>query len=99
MSAAKMMRSGALKEKSCACGTCSTPCGRRDKRTRVCLSTLKPNPRRGHTRRMGIEVSGEKVRACGTGLMLKTLLVTSLLGWARCQESQSMTPEERTVIR
>ncbi|KAM6902552.1 ER degradation-enhancing alpha-mannosidase-like protein 3 [Xenentodon cancila] len=32
-------------------------------------------------------------------MMLKTLLVTSLLGWVKCQESQSMTPEEKTVIR
>ncbi|KAF7669544.1 hypothetical protein LDENG_00155430 [Lucifuga dentata] len=35
----------------------------------------------------------------GTGMMLKTLLITSLLGWARCQESQNMTPEEKGVIR
>uniref|UniRef100_A0A8C4GDY8 alpha-1,2-Mannosidase n=1 Tax=Dicentrarchus labrax TaxID=13489 RepID=A0A8C4GDY8_DICLA len=28
-----------------------------------------------------------------------TLLITSLLGWVKCQESQSMTPEEKTVIR
>ncbi|XP_069559658.1 ER degradation-enhancing alpha-mannosidase-like protein 3 isoform X2 [Brachyistius frenatus] len=35
----------------------------------------------------------------GTGTMLKTLLITCLLGWAACQESQSMTPEEKTVIR
>lgn len=34
-----------------------------------------------------------------TGMMLKILLVTGLLGWAECQESQSMTPEEKTVIR
>lgn len=34
------------------------------------------------------------------GLMLRILLVTSLfIGWAKCQESQSMTPEEKTVIR
>ncbi|XP_072228295.1 ER degradation-enhancing alpha-mannosidase-like protein 3 isoform X2 [Leuresthes tenuis] len=32
-------------------------------------------------------------------MMLKILLITSFLGWARCQESQSMTPEEKTVIR
>ncbi|XP_061590292.1 ER degradation-enhancing alpha-mannosidase-like protein 3 [Cololabis saira] len=32
-------------------------------------------------------------------MMLKTLLVTSFLGWVRCQESQSMTPGEKTVIR
>uniref|UniRef100_A0AAQ4R1B1 alpha-1,2-Mannosidase n=1 Tax=Gasterosteus aculeatus aculeatus TaxID=481459 RepID=A0AAQ4R1B1_GASAC len=32
-------------------------------------------------------------------MLLSTLLITSLLGWARCQESQSMTPEEKTVIR
>ncbi|KAM6901037.1 ER degradation-enhancing alpha-mannosidase-like protein 3 isoform 2-T2 [Lycodopsis pacificus] len=38
------------------------------------------------------------VHNSGTGMLLKTLLITSLLGWAECQESQSMTPEERTVI-
>ncbi|KAM8828061.1 ER degradation-enhancing alpha-mannosidase-like protein 3 isoform 2-T2 [Spinachia spinachia] len=32
-------------------------------------------------------------------MLLSTLLITSLLGWARCQDSQSMTPEEKTVIR
>ncbi|KAG7223889.1 hypothetical protein INR49_015145 [Caranx melampygus] len=32
-------------------------------------------------------------------MMLQTLLITSLLGWVRCQESQSMTSEEKTVIR
>ncbi|XP_034403388.1 ER degradation-enhancing alpha-mannosidase-like protein 3 isoform X1 [Cyclopterus lumpus] len=32
-------------------------------------------------------------------MLLRTLLITSLLGWAKCQESQSMTPEEKTVIR
>ncbi|XP_022624381.1 ER degradation-enhancing alpha-mannosidase-like protein 3 isoform X4 [Seriola dumerili] len=32
-------------------------------------------------------------------MMLKTLLITSLLGWVKCQESQSMTSEEKTVIR
>ncbi|XP_076025284.1 ER degradation-enhancing alpha-mannosidase-like protein 3 [Genypterus blacodes] len=35
----------------------------------------------------------------GAGRMLKTLLITSLLGWARCQESQNMTPEEKADIR
>ncbi len=34
-----------------------------------------------------------------TGMLLKTLLITCLLGWATCQESQSMTAEEKTVIR
>ncbi|XP_068561959.1 ER degradation-enhancing alpha-mannosidase-like protein 3 [Cebidichthys violaceus] len=38
------------------------------------------------------------VHTSGTGMLLKTLLVTSLLGWTECQESQSMTPEEKTVI-
>ncbi|XP_030005649.1 ER degradation-enhancing alpha-mannosidase-like protein 3 isoform X2 [Sphaeramia orbicularis] len=34
------------------------------------------------------------------GMMLRILLITSLFtGWAKCQESQSMTPEEKTVIR
>ncbi|KAM3874362.1 ER degradation-enhancing alpha-mannosidase-like protein 3 [Diretmus argenteus] len=32
-------------------------------------------------------------------MTLKTLLITSLLGCASCQESQTMTPEEKTVIR
>ncbi|KAM3600172.1 uncharacterized protein V6R79_019007 [Siganus canaliculatus] len=35
----------------------------------------------------------------GAGMMLKTFLITSLLGWVNCQESQSMTREEKTVIR
>ncbi|CAN9504969.1 unnamed protein product [Ophioblennius macclurei] len=32
-------------------------------------------------------------------MMMKSLVVISLLGWASCQESQTMTKEEKTVIR
>ncbi|XP_035465076.1 ER degradation-enhancing alpha-mannosidase-like protein 3 isoform X2 [Scophthalmus maximus] len=32
-------------------------------------------------------------------LMFNSLLITGLLGWVKCQESHSMTPEEKTVIR
>ncbi|XP_058473138.1 ER degradation-enhancing alpha-mannosidase-like protein 3 [Solea solea] len=32
-------------------------------------------------------------------MILKTLLITSLLSWVECKESQGMTPEEMTVIR
>ncbi|TNN70741.1 ER degradation-enhancing alpha-mannosidase-like protein 3 [Liparis tanakae] len=39
------------------------------------------------------------VHTSGPEMLLRTLLITSLLGWATCQESQSMTPEEKTVIR
>ncbi|XP_018525913.1 ER degradation-enhancing alpha-mannosidase-like protein 3 [Lates calcarifer] len=40
------------------------------------------------------------VQPSGVGMMmLKTLLITSLLGCVKCHESQSMTPEEKTVIR
>ncbi|XP_017265894.1 ER degradation-enhancing alpha-mannosidase-like protein 3 isoform X1 [Kryptolebias marmoratus] len=35
----------------------------------------------------------------GTGMMLETLLIIGLLGWASCQESQTMTLEEKTTIR
>lgn len=34
-----------------------------------------------------------------TRMMLKILLITSCLGWVKCQEGQSMTLEEKTVIR
>ncbi|CAJ1070871.1 ER degradation-enhancing alpha-mannosidase-like protein 3 isoform X2 [Xyrichtys novacula] len=34
-----------------------------------------------------------------TEMMLKTLLIISLFGWVKCQESQSMTPEEKIAIR
>ncbi|XP_010795725.1 ER degradation-enhancing alpha-mannosidase-like protein 3 [Notothenia coriiceps] len=32
-------------------------------------------------------------------MLLKTLLITSFLGWVKCQDSQIMTLEEKTVIR
>ncbi|XP_034047764.1 ER degradation-enhancing alpha-mannosidase-like protein 3 [Thalassophryne amazonica] len=32
-------------------------------------------------------------------MMLKTLLITGLLGWATCQDNQNMTPEEKAAIR
>lgn len=32
-------------------------------------------------------------------MMLKILLITGFLGWVECQEGQSMTVEEKTVIR
>ncbi|TNM91853.1 hypothetical protein fugu_018865 [Takifugu bimaculatus] len=34
-----------------------------------------------------------------TRMMLKILLISSFVGWVRCQESQTMTLEEKTVIR
>lgn len=34
-----------------------------------------------------------------TRMVLTLLLVSGLLGWVECQEGQSMTPEEKTVIR
>lgn len=49
--------------------------------------------------RAGNKVCWDLGNTSGAGMMLKTLLITSLLGWAKCQESQSMTPEEKTVIR
>ncbi|XP_053196414.1 ER degradation-enhancing alpha-mannosidase-like protein 3 [Scomber japonicus] len=52
-----------------------------------------------YTRRKESTGCWELDRPSGTGMMLKTLLITSLLGWAKCQESQSMTLEEKTVIR
>lgn len=68
-------------------------------RTRVCLSTLKLNQRQDCMGRMGIKQCWEMVQTSGTRMILKTLLITSLLGWARCQESQIMTAEEKTAIR
>lgn len=44
-------------------------------------------------------VGGEMDQIPGAGRMLKTLLITSLLGWTRCQENQKMTPEEKADIR
>lgn len=69
----------------------------------VCLSILKLNPgqdyMRNYMRKIGSKMCWELGHTPGTGMMLKTLLITSLLGWVRCQESQSMTSEEKTVIR
>ncbi|XP_034752369.1 ER degradation-enhancing alpha-mannosidase-like protein 3 [Etheostoma cragini] len=48
---------------------------------------------------MGNKRCWKLVHPSGTGMLLKTLLITSVLGWAKCQESQSMTPEEKIVIR
>ncbi|XP_060930193.1 ER degradation-enhancing alpha-mannosidase-like protein 3 [Limanda limanda] len=53
---------------------------------------------------MGTRRTLLRVHAADTGMMMmmmmiKTLLITSLLGWVQCQESHSMTPEEKTVIR
>ncbi|XP_019938012.2 ER degradation-enhancing alpha-mannosidase-like protein 3 isoform X1 [Paralichthys olivaceus] len=51
----------------------------------------------------GIRSTHHRVHPSDTGamtmMMFKTLLITSLLGWVKCQESHSMTPEEKTVIR
>ncbi|XP_028274016.1 ER degradation-enhancing alpha-mannosidase-like protein 3 [Parambassis ranga] len=48
---------------------------------------------------MGENLSRKRDYPPGTGLMLKILLISCLLGWATCQESQSMTTEEKTAIR
>lgn len=32
-------------------------------------------------------------------MMLKVLLISSFVGWVKCQESQTMTLEEKSVIR
>ncbi|XP_056288995.1 ER degradation-enhancing alpha-mannosidase-like protein 3 [Pseudoliparis swirei] len=50
-------------------------------------------------KRKGNKLCWHLVHTSGTEMLLRTLLITSLLGWATCQESQSMTPEEKTVIR
>lgn len=50
-------------------------------------------------RRIGNKLCWDLVHTSGTWMMLKTLLITSLLGWVKCQESQIMTQEEKTVIR
>ncbi|KAM4527162.1 ER degradation-enhancing alpha-mannosidase-like protein 3 isoform 2-T2 [Odontesthes bonariensis] len=52
-----------------------------------------------YKRRLGNRLVWKPGHSSGTTMMLKILLITSFLGWARCQESQSMTPEEKTVIR
>lgn len=59
----------------------------------------KLNRKLDEMRRVGDILRRELVHISGTGMLLKTLLISSLLGWATCQESQSMTPEEKTVIR
>ncbi|XP_035813257.1 ER degradation-enhancing alpha-mannosidase-like protein 3 isoform X2 [Amphiprion ocellaris] len=50
-------------------------------------------------RRFGDKLCWSLGPPSATGMILKTLLITSLLGWAKCQESHSMTAEEMTVIR
>jgi len=35
----------------------------------------------------------------GSRTMLKALLLTALLGWASSQDSQYMSPEEKTALR
>ncbi|KAM8743906.1 ER degradation-enhancing alpha-mannosidase-like protein 3 isoform 1-T1 [Acanthopagrus schlegelii] len=60
---------------------------------------LKLNPVGDYMRRIGNKLCWDLVHTSGTGMMLKTLLITSLLGWVKCQESQIMTQEEKTVIR
>lgn len=65
----------------------------------MCLPISKLNRKLDEMRRVGNILCRELVHISGTGMLLKTLLISSLLGWATCQESQSMTPEEKTVIR
>lgn len=65
----------------------------------MCLPISKLNRKLDEMRRVGDILRRELVHISGTGMLLKTLLISSLLGWATCQESQSMTPEEKTVIR
>lgn len=60
---------------------------------------LKLNLVGDYMRRIGNKLCWDLVHTSGTGMMLKTLLITSLLGWVKCQESQIMTQEEKTVIR
>lgn len=47
--------------------------------------------------RTGLKLCPEPAE--GAGMMAKTLLIVGLLGWARCHESQVMSPEEKSVIR
>lgn len=94
----KMRMIGGLKEDSSACWTVWLRVGV-GQRAGDCLSTLKLNLMQDYTRRKESTGCWELDRPSGTGMMLKTLLITSLLGWAKCQESQSMTLEEKTVIR
>lgn len=94
----KMRLIGGLKEDSCACWTVWL-CVGVGQRTGVCLSILKLKLMQDYARRKGNTHCWELGHLSGTGMMLKTLLITSLLGWAQCQESQSMTLEEKTVIR
>uniref|UniRef100_UPI0037E9A452 ER degradation-enhancing alpha-mannosidase-like protein 3 n=1 Tax=Semicossyphus pulcher TaxID=241346 RepID=UPI0037E9A452 len=49
--------------------------------------------------RIGNKLCWGMTHSSGSGMMLKTLLITIFLGWTKCQESQIMTPEEKVVIR
>ncbi|KAK2888411.1 ER degradation-enhancing alpha-mannosidase-like protein 3 isoform X2 [Channa argus] len=50
-------------------------------------------------KRRGNTLCRERAHLSVTGRMLRILLMASFLGWVTCQESQSMTPEEKSVIR
>lgn len=52
-----------------------------------------------YTKRIGNKQCWKLGSASATRMMLKTLLVVSLFGWAKCQEGQNMTPDEKAVIR
>ncbi|XP_068190579.1 ER degradation-enhancing alpha-mannosidase-like protein 3 isoform X2 [Antennarius striatus] len=50
-------------------------------------------------KKLGHNLHQELVQSSETRMILKTLLIISLLGCVKCQENQSMTPEEKNVIR
>ncbi|XP_034565877.1 ER degradation-enhancing alpha-mannosidase-like protein 3 isoform X2 [Notolabrus celidotus] len=50
-------------------------------------------------KRIGNKPCKIMIQSSGKGMILQTLLIISLLGWVKCQESQSMTPEEKIAIR
>lgn len=55
---------------------------------------IHPRVEKGH--RLGWDTIHS---SCSSRMVLKILLITGLLGWVKCQEGQSMTVEEKTVIR
>ncbi|CAG5867334.1 unnamed protein product [Menidia menidia] len=50
-------------------------------------------------RRLGTQLLWKLGDSSSTTMMLRIILIISFVVWAKCQESQSMTTEEKTVIR
>lgn len=71
-------------------------CGSPEERS-LFFPILQLNPRQSFMRQSGNNLSWELIHS--TRMMLKTLLIVVLLGCVKCQENQSMTPEEKIVIR